>query len=89
MNEVDIGPQSENNWVHGNTFADNGRSPDDALKSLGIPGSDVIWDGQGSNNRFDEPDASAFPPLLPGSGWPTWAYRAYYNILNLLIGLVG
>lgn len=89
MNEVDVGPQSENNWVHGNTFADNGRSPDDALKALGIPGSDVIWDGQGINNRFDEPDATAFPPLLPGSGWPNWAYRAYYNILNLLIGLVG
>jgi cytochrome c peroxidase len=89
MNEVDVGPQSENVWVHGNTFSGNGRNPDPATADLGIPGADVIWDGQGTNNRFDEPEASTFPPLLPGSGWPDWAYRAYYNILNLAIEQMG
>ncbi|MBK8987235.1 MAG: right-handed parallel beta-helix repeat-containing protein [Chloroflexi bacterium] len=89
MNEVDVGPRSENVWVHGNTFSANGRYPAAALAELGIPGADVIWDGQGSGNRFDEPGASTFPPVLPGSGWPAWAYRAYYTILNLAVTQMG
>jgi cytochrome c peroxidase len=89
MNEVDVGPQSENVRVHGNMFSGNGRNPDPATADLGIPGADVIWDGLGLNNRFDEPEASTFPPVLPGRGWPDWAYRAYYTILNLAIEQMG
>ena len=89
MNEVDVGPQSEHNWVYDNIYRNNGGNPDPTTAELGIPGADILWDGQGINNRFDEPAATRFPPLLPGSRWPDWAYRLYYNLLNLAIAQLG
>ncbi|MBX7234376.1 MAG: right-handed parallel beta-helix repeat-containing protein [Caldilineales bacterium] len=84
-NEIDIGPLPEDNWVHGNSYTNNGYDPDPSVDDLGVPGADVLWDGSGSGNRFDEPGASVFPPLLPGSGWPAFLRRAYDNALNLAI----
>ncbi len=84
-NEIDVGPLPERVHVHGNTLAHNGYAPDQALAELGIPGADLIWDGSGSGHRFDQPGASAFPPLLPGSRWPEFLRRAYGNILNFVI----
>jgi hypothetical protein len=37
------------------------------------------------DNRFNEADASYFPPLVPGDGWPNFVRRGYGNILNFLI----
>jgi parallel beta-helix repeat protein len=84
-NEIDIGPLPEDNWVHSNSYAHNGYDPDPSVDDLGVPGADVLWDGSGSGNRFDESGASAFPPVLPGSGWPAFLRRAYDNVLNFAI----
>jgi parallel beta-helix repeat protein len=89
-NELDIGPTPENNRVHNNTYANNGFDPDPATKELGIPGADIIWDGTGVGNYFDEADTvTTFPPVLPKSSWPDWLYRAYFNILNTAIEQMG
>lgn len=85
-NEIDIGPLPENNWVHDNIYANNGYDADPFVRDLGIPTADVLWDGTGMNNRFNEDGASYFPPLLPGNGWPNFVRRGYGNILNFLVG---
>jgi cytochrome c peroxidase len=89
VNEIDVGPLPEHNWVHSNQYENNGYDPDKFVKDLGIPVGDVLWDGSGVGNRFNESGISSFPPLLPGNGWPTFVQRAYGNILNFLIGLIG
>ncbi len=71
--------------MHGNQFRNNGYDAADALRDLGISGADIVWDGSQWNNRFDEPGASRFPPLLPGSTWPDLLKRAYWQILNFAI----
>jgi cytochrome c peroxidase len=89
VNEIDVGPLPEHNWVHSNRYENNGYDPDPFVKDLGIPVGDVLWDGSGVGNRFNEEGISSFPPLLPGNGWPGFVQRAYGNILNFLIGLIG
>ena len=89
VNEIDIGPLPEHNWVHSNRYENNGYDPDPFVKDLGIPVGDLLWDGSGVGNRFNEEGISSFPPLLPGNGWPGFVQRAYGNILNFLIGLIG
>jgi hypothetical protein len=54
---------------------------------LGIPVGDILWDGTGTDNRFND-DVPSFPPLLPGNGWPGFIRRGYGNILTFLIGLI-
>jgi parallel beta-helix repeat protein len=88
VNEIDVGPLPEGNWIHDNTYQHNGYDPDDIIKELGIPAGDILWDGSGNNNRFNEENASSFPPLLPGNDWPRFVRRGYVNLLNGLIGLV-
>jgi parallel beta-helix repeat protein len=88
-NEIDVGPLPEGNTIHSNNYANNGYDPDPVVAELGIPAGDILWDGSGAGNRFDEPGAAGgFPPLLPGSGWPGFMQRAYGNLLNFVIGLV-
>ena len=89
VNEIDVGPLPEYNWVHNNSYSNNSFDPDPFVKDLGVPVGDVLWDGSGVGNRFNEEGISSFPPLLPGNGWPGFVQRAYGNILNLLIGLIG
>jgi parallel beta-helix repeat protein len=85
VNEVDVGPLPENNWVHNNTYENNGYDADPFVKDLGIPTADILWDGTGMNNRFNEEGASYFPPLVPGDGWPNFVRRGYTNILGFLV----
>lgn len=84
-NELDVGPLPEGNQIHDNTLTHNGYDPDTFLTELGIPGSDIIWDGSGVNNTFDQPGARGFPPVLPSSRWPGFLRQAYGNILNFLV----
>ena len=88
VNEIDVGPLPEANWVYDNTYHNNAYDPDPSVKELGIPVGDILWDGSGRDNRFDEQDATSFPPLLPGNGWPAFARQAYSNLLNFVISLV-
>lgn len=85
INEIDVGPLPENNWVHDNSYENNGFDADPFIKDLGIPTADILWDGTGMDNRFNEDTASSFPPLVPGDGWPSFVRRGYGNILDFLI----
>ncbi|MBI3159189.1 MAG: right-handed parallel beta-helix repeat-containing protein [Chloroflexi bacterium] len=87
--EIDIGPRPENVYIHDNQFADNGYDADEFLTAMGIPGADILWDISGAGVRVDQPDAVAFPPVLPTSRWPAPAYTLYWNLMNWLIGLLG
>jgi len=78
----DVGPMPEKNWVHANTFSDNGRHPAGALAAAGLPGADLIWDGTGWSNAWDEPGASR-SSMLPGSRWPSFARRAWWRLFGL------
>lgn len=86
--EFDLGPLPENNWIHDNTFENNGYDAQGMVKELGIPGADIMWTGEGWNNAFDQPGVSMFPPLLPGRSWPDPAKRAIWRVYDLLIGLL-
>ena len=88
-NELDVGPLAEGNTVHNNAYSDNGTNPADILAEVGVPGADIIWDTTGAGNCFDEPQASTFPPILPGCGWPGFARNALGNMLTVLAGLMG
>ena len=90
FDELDVGSLPENNWIYDNTYENNGYDPAPAVAELGIPTGDILWDGKGGGNVFDEPDASGgFPPLTPGSSWPAFLQRAYWHTLNLVIQLAG
>lgn len=80
----DLGPIPEGNWIHSNTFENNGYDPDESLADMGIPGADILWTGEGWNNAFDQPGASTFPPLLPGRNWPDPAKRALWRIYDIV-----
>jgi parallel beta-helix repeat protein len=88
-NEVDVGPLAEGNYVHGNTYDNNGYDPDDVVAELGIPSGDILWETTGANNRFDDPGATSFPPLLPGDNWPGFVRNAYSNFWRALMAAMG
>jgi parallel beta-helix repeat protein len=86
--QINIPATPEGNWVHDNTFERNGFDPDKFITDLGISGADILWDVSGAGNRFDEPSATKFPPVLPNSAWPRFFYNIYWQLINLLIGLM-
>jgi hypothetical protein len=64
--EIDVGPNPEHNYAHDNIYENNGYDADSFVKNMLGGGFDIIWDGTGVNNRFDEPNAStSFPPCCP------------------------
>jgi parallel beta-helix repeat protein len=79
----DVGPTPEGNWIHGNVMADNGRNPAPAVVAAG-GGGDLVWDGSGWDNRFDQSGARSVPPLLPSTGWPSLFARAYSRVVSAL-----
>lgn len=88
-NELDVGPLAEGNYIHDNTFSNNGYDPDPVVAELGIPAGDILWDTTGANNRFDESGATSFPPLLPGNSWPAFARNAYGNFWRVVLAAMG
>jgi cytochrome c peroxidase len=84
----DLGPIPENNFVYGNTWENNGYDPQGEVASLGIPGADIIWTGEGWNNAFDEPNASKFPPLMPSRDWADPSKRLLWRVYDFVIGLL-
>jgi parallel beta-helix repeat protein len=79
----DVGPTPENNYIHGNTYSDNGRNPAGALVRAGLKGADLVWDLSGWSNRWSEKNATSATPLISG-GWPSIARRAYWRTLQLM-----
>ena len=80
----DVGTELEGNRIYGNTLVNNGYDPHPAAKSFGFPAVTIIWDGSGSNNTFDQPGVSTFPPMLPDSGWSPLVVTAYGRVLGVL-----
>ncbi len=87
--EIDVGPNPEHNYAHDNIYENNGYDADKFVKDMLGDGFDIIWDGSGVGNRFDEPNAkTSFPAVLPSSKWPQPAYNLYWRVLNFVVGLV-
>ena len=77
----DVGPTPENNWIHGNTYSENGRQPAGAIVEAGLSGADLLWDLSGWSNRWQESQATSAVPVLNAS-WPGFARRAYWRALH-------
>lgn len=87
--EIDIGLNPENNNFYDNKYGNNGYAPAELAANMGIPTGDILWDGSGFGNTFDETQANAgFPPTLPTSNWPLALQKAYWQGLNVLIGVM-
>jgi cytochrome c peroxidase len=80
----DVGTEPEGNRIYGNTLVNNAFDPTPAAKTFGFPAVDIIWDGSGANNTFDQPGASSFPPMLPTSNWSPLISNAYGKVLAVL-----
>lgn len=89
VNELDIGPLPEDNWIHDNVYLDNGHSPAPEAVEAGFPAADLLWDGSGNNNRFNEQGITTFPPILPSNEWPSFLQKSTTNIWHWLVSLVG
>ena len=68
-NKIDVGIYPEHLSTHDNLYAGNKL--------------DVIWDGKGVGNAFDDQAASSSPWVLPSSRWSEPIYRLYWRVLNL------
>jgi parallel beta-helix repeat protein len=88
-NEVDVGPNPEHVYAHDNTYENNGYDAAPYVKDLLGRGFDIIWDGNGADNYFDETVSTSFPPLLPKTSWPQPLYNLYWRLVNFVVGLVG
>lgn len=87
--EINVPANPEYNRIHNNELINNGYDPDAYVRDLGIPGSDIIWDGTGWDNRFDQPGVSVFPPILPSSDWAPPFYNLHWRIWNMIVALGG
>ncbi len=68
--KLDVEPNPDNNFIHGNTFAKNGEDPEkvnERFKKLGANGGDLFWSGKGKGNAWDESTDRRFPTSLPGA----------------------
>jgi len=88
-NEIDVGPNPEHVYAHGNTYKNNGYDADPFVTNMLGKGFDIIWDGTGAGNYFDEKASTSFPPVLPKKSWPQPVYNVYWRLVNWLVGLVG
>ena len=85
----DVDPIPERNWVHSNNFTNNGYDPDKKITDLGFGGADLLWDGSGFDNSWDQPGATSIPPSLPGSDWSGLRRRANFRLWQTLIAVAG
>jgi cytochrome c peroxidase len=84
----DLGPIPEHNWIHDNIYENNGYDPAGIVRDLGLPGADILWTGEGWSNAFDEPNATSFPPVLPGRDWPDPFRRGLWRVYDTAIRLL-
>ncbi len=78
----DVGAIPEGNRIYGNKFADNGRDPGGLVKQLGAINTDILWDGSGWDNSFEESGVKKFPGMLPTGEWPDVFRRAYARVYS-------
>jgi cytochrome c peroxidase len=85
----DVGPVPEDNWIHDNVLAENGKNPAPAVKAVTGKGVDLLWDGSGWTNAWREPGASRFPPALPDRTWPDLVRKAWSRVVAGLARVLG
>ena len=78
----DVGAIPEGNRIFNNTFAENGRNPGGLVKELGAVNVDVLWDGSGWDNSFEQSGVKNFPAMLPTNNWPDVFRRAYARVYS-------
>jgi cytochrome c peroxidase len=78
----DVGPIPEDNRIHDNVLADNGRHPAPAVKEIAGRGVDLLWDGSGWTNTWRQPGATRFPMFLPDQNWPGLVRRAWSRLVS-------
>ncbi|MEW6736330.1 MAG: parallel beta-helix domain-containing protein, partial [Acidobacteriota bacterium] len=83
IDRFDVGPTPESNRIYGNHYANNGGQPHPTLSAAGVPGADLIWDGSGWNNTWNETAVESAPTLLPKPNWPAPARRALWRVLRV------
>ena len=83
--EIDVGPNPEHIYAHGNTYDHNGFDADPFVKNMLGKGFDIIWDTNGADNHFDEKVSSSFPPILPRKNWPQPLYNLYWRLMNFVV----
>jgi parallel beta-helix repeat protein len=78
----DVGAIPEGNRIYGNRFAENGRNPGGMVKAMGAMNVDILWDGSGWDNSFEESGVKRFPGMLPSENWPDVFRRAYARVYS-------
>src|SRR5262249_21560030 len=78
----DVGAIPEGNRIFNNVMAENGRDPGPSVKKLGAMNVDILCDGSGWDNPFDQSGVQAFPPLLSTNNWPAGFRRAYARVYS-------
>ena len=81
----DVGPTPEGNWIHGNTLEGNGAKPVASVKAAG-GGGDLVWDGSGWDNKWEQPGVKTMPPFLPSKAWPDLVAKAWSRVVSTLSG---
>jgi parallel beta-helix repeat protein len=76
----DVGAIPEGNRIFNNKLAENGRNPRGLVKQLGAVNIDILWDGSGWDNSFEQSGVKTFPIVLPTSDWPDVFRRAYARV---------
>jgi cytochrome c peroxidase len=82
--QFDVGAVPEGNRIYNNRFADNGRNPGGMVKELGAMNVDILWDGSGWDNSFEQSGAKSFPAVLTNNYWPSVARRAYTRVFTFV-----
>jgi len=80
----DVGATPEGNRIFNNKFSENGRNPGESVKQLGAINVDILWDGSGWDNSFEQSDVKRYPAMLPTDNWPNVFRRAYARVYSFL-----
>lgn len=80
----DVGAIPEGNRIHGNRYAENGRNPAGIVKGMGAINVDLLWDGSGWDNTWNESGIKSFPAVLPSDNWPSIARKSYARIFGYI-----
>jgi hypothetical protein len=80
----DVGATPEGNRIFSNEFSENGRNPGGLVKQLGAINVDILWDGSGWDNSFEQSDVKRFPMMLPTDNWPDVFRRAYARVYSFV-----
>ncbi|MCI0388583.1 MAG: right-handed parallel beta-helix repeat-containing protein, partial [Acidobacteria bacterium] len=78
----DVGAIPESNRIFNNKLSENGRNPGGLVKQLGAMNVDILWDGSGWDNSFEQPGVKMFPGVLPTNSWPDVFRRAYARVYS-------